>query len=869
MNSVIREIIKANPALPEMFSSIQERGGDPEPLIRAAIFKRIFKIARKQVFVAMFVGILLRPSILGSLLWFPITSPLHFIWLLRGLFLYYFDDYLRVNELQPWLDSLGSLFVFVLTLASISLVEFSWYCLRTTLSLLVSFGFLRGSGIIYIGIVLFANFQISFLLHPLGNFCNLLLQARRVINRLLFDVECEFRQAKRFIRNSAPTRYIVQLLEDLANRWRFRGTKGFLYRRDCPLRSPAHIRLLRLPRRLPFAVVTAELISVNVQNNRHYECISYCWGRDPKWADPILLNNRKFLVPSNVRTILQRRASFFKEKLIWIDSICINQEDKQEKSVQVQMMREIYSRGIRVSACLGDADHPMRALNMVSWLARVQMSTSKEHWRHIIQDSLSRKITDRAVAADWEALSTLLRHQWFERVWIIQEIACNPWATVLYGYKQTTWDDLIRATSVILDDSCLGLLHSLPGSLPKGLIHAGLIDNCKRIKRRPKPIHILLRRFLAFKATKGVDKIFALVGLSRERIRLNELVDYKRSESDILAKIANFFLEAGDLLQVLHFAGIGWDARALEHAPSWAVDWTKSREPVPLAHPLTGRPYRASGGTRAHIRLCGRTTVTLRSLPLEPTVPDQAEISNMFSRWDCDIDTISMHGLTIGAVKEVLPGSVPVGNWGTMSTGGYGPVAFEQCVQSMHRMDNFVLRWFPRGYYNGQSAQEVLWRTVFADRTFTERPMPLNIMRHVVRTGRAVSASYDAFRNAGNTFPVTRAGMAPEFEGIFRNAEDALAFASALKEAVPLIGGAQYIRTLCITDNSYLALVPQHTNPGDIVCVLYGAQVPFVLRPTETSNGTKYRLVGECYLHGMMDGEGLQLNKPEMDFEIF
>lgn len=58
-------------------------------------------------------------------------------------------------------------------------------------------------------------------------------------------------------------------------------------------------------------------------------------------------------------------------------------------------------------------------------------------------------------------------------------------------------------------------------------------------------------------------------------------------------------------------------------------------------------------------------------------------------------------------------------------------------------------------------------------------------------------------------------------------------------------------RALATTRNGRKLLVPRFAQPGDILCVLWGGRVPYILR----SKGEQYRLVGECYLHGAMDGE--------------
>lgn len=60
----------------------------------------------------------------------------------------------------------------------------------------------------------------------------------------------------------------------------------------------------------------------------------------------------------------------------------------------------------------------------------------------------------------------------------------------------------------------------------------------------------------------------------------------------------------------------------------------------------------------------------------------------------------------------------------------------------------------------------------------------------------------------------------------------------------------------CRTDNGYLGLVPHGTLPGDAIAIIHGCQVPFVLRASD--NSLNYRLVGPCYVHGIMYCEALR-----------
>lgn len=73
-------------------------------------------------------------------------------------------------------------------------------------------------------------------------------------------------------------------------------------------------------------------------------------------------------------------------------------------------------------------------------------------------------------------------------------------------------------------------------------------------------------------------------------------------------------------------------------------------------------------------------------------------------------------------------------------------------------------------------------------------------------------------------------------------------------------------RKTCSTDSGYFGLVPSHCEEGDLVCCLAGGSVPYVLR--QSDDGNDFKLVGECYIHGVMQGEALRGVQLE-DLEVF
>lgn len=96
-----------------------------------------------------------------------------------------------------------------------------------------------------------------------------------------------------------------------------------------------------------------------------------------------------------------------------------------------------------------------------------------------------------------------------------------------------------------------------------------------------------------------------------------------------------------------------------------------------------------------------------------------------------------------------------------------------------------------------------------------------------------------------------------------QEAEIVLAKRDKLRHMKDCIRVATANRVLCITESGYLGLVPSTSESGDAVAVLFGGYTPFVLRESKDpalgtlDNGRRWQVVGECYIHGFMDGEAL------------
>lgn len=115
------------------------------------------------------------------------------------------------------------------------------------------------------------------------------------------------------------------------------------------------IRLLILQPEQEGSVLECELKTVNLLLVNDFSTLSYCWG-DPTLTHEILVNNILTSVTQNLENALQRLWELCVTRL-WVDALCINQEDDAEKSSQVRIMKNIYPKAAATYAWLGPAEN--------------------------------------------------------------------------------------------------------------------------------------------------------------------------------------------------------------------------------------------------------------------------------------------------------------------------------------------------------------------------------------------------------------------------------------------------------------------------------------------------------------------------------
>jgi len=134
-----------------------------------------------------------------------------------------------------------------------------------------------------------------------------------------------------------------------------------------------------------------------------YEAVSYVWGSEDN-KKPVYIDGDELYVTANLHVALSHLRHCFVEKILWVDAICINQHDNDEKGRQVQSMAKIYAKASRVIVWLGEA-----ADNSDQALEAIRVAADEQRTIPSIDET------------NQQAILTLLEREWFKRIWVIGE----------------------------------------------------------------------------------------------------------------------------------------------------------------------------------------------------------------------------------------------------------------------------------------------------------------------------------------------------------------------------------------------------------------------------------------------------------------
>ncbi|KAK1758175.1 heterokaryon incompatibility protein-domain-containing protein [Echria macrotheca] len=350
--------------------------------------------------------------------------------------------------------------------------------------------------------------------------------------------------------------------------------------------KPAHIRLLSIAPGGFSDEVDCDLHQEDIRYLPSYTAISYTWSDDSgdrSKKKSVFLNSRLVAVTTSCELALRRARSNRERTKVWIDAICINQNDNEEKNHQVQLMAQIYARAASVLIYIGEeagnSSELMRRLQTGLDLGladlRVDIGNSSEFMRGL-QSGLDLGVDDLRVD-----VVQLLSRQYFWRIWVLQEVALARRARLICGEESIPWADFatrlrepVEFGSVAMDafletrDAADSWPRDLKpdqmGDIP--LVLSFIKPTLRDIGELPR----LLDLSTFCRATEPRDKVYALLGLVGGTDGYGFLPDYDADLETVYVRTAVLIARSCSILALLIRAVC---RRSISPHLPWVPDW--------------------------------------------------------------------------------------------------------------------------------------------------------------------------------------------------------------------------------------------------------------------------------------------------------
>ncbi|KAM6516186.1 hypothetical protein FALCPG4_014377 [Fusarium falciforme] len=286
---------------------------------------------------------------------------------------------------------------------------------------------------------------------------------------------------------------------------------------------------------------------------RPYEAVSYTWGGedgDYTKTEFILIDGKLFPITKNCAAVLHKIRKPGGTRAIWIDSLCINQNDVNERSVQVSQMGKIFSGAQKVHIYIGNNIDDRTASNAFHVLSEIR--------------NLSEFNTRLSVRKDREqAIKTLFAQTYFSRMWIIQEVLLAKTAELHWGTANIPWQTFNK-------DHLNVLRNGIDDYIPDWMRIRATAKNF----RNPETLGELLFSAMGSTASNDRDKVYGIYGLLLDAEEEGLKVDYSLSVKQVFTNMAVHLITKHNAIRavLLH---ANHDAPLVdgEQLPSWVPDF--------------------------------------------------------------------------------------------------------------------------------------------------------------------------------------------------------------------------------------------------------------------------------------------------------
>jgi len=554
--------------------------------------------------------------------------------------------------------------------------------------------------------------------------------------------------------------------------------------------------------------LSGQLRTMDLNNTPKYAALSYTWG-PPSAPDaekhPVTINGVSVETQENLHLALRQLGITVRQHggLIWIDYLCINQRDLDERGSQVAMMKEIFEGATVIYAWVGlpsDREEARLAVELMYSFNKMLHEGLKAHDDNMI--AVTAEIGPDSVgyprgsepdnAKGWQGIAEIFRRPYWSRTWIYQEATTPGRIWFVVGNK--SFNDIHLSATVYTGRE----FARFPEFAEQFRDVVGETSPVWRLStartwREQKPSgHPLLSLMGSLRMTHCMDprdKLYAALDLASDVDPGDFLIDYKRSLADLYIDAVRFSLRKQQypfaFLEYVHIPASDSTHRDLNatYEPamaSWVPDWRQKIMLRSFAAPnleyadVPSLPYDASKGTEPNL--------VIRGLELH------------------------VLGYCFDKIEDVFP------IWDESNTELSTPQSWSQIVR----------RSYPK------ITEQACCRTLVAD-----------LRTKDVATGKGKAL----LRGGAVEWALITADSSSLGVGS-RSRQDYM---------MQVLVGMCHGRRMGVTEGRKLGIFPAAAARGDVVAIFHGGLVPCVLR--HAGRDGQYSFIGECYVDGMMDGE--------------
>lgn len=592
-----------------------------------------------------------------------------------------------------------------------------------------------------------------------------------------------------------------------------------------------------------------------------YIALSYYWGSpldtiDITVSSDLEVDKRTFGINPTVEMALRRLRRNDQVLHIWIDPICINQENYEERSRQVGLKQEIFSRAETVHVWLGEGhdgvDACLRiarsiynynlkdcpggrdcsctgtrhslAIEDVDTLAESKLTQGLGYTFYhmdeifrLLEPSLSEDVVEWAGGSKRTSLATLMvaliSNPWFSQVWAVQEVLLSQQAFVHSSNETIPWIEL-RQIIEWLEDPNFTHWH-FDYHVQSQMAMPAIWKRLRTNNELPNVLEVFFDGY-DLRANDPRDKIFALLIFGNETHavqNLDKLIrpDYNKSTKQVFADFSRWWIREKRSLDIL-------SAIHSQQGRTWRQTLYVSHGDDQLPHPSwalgpTGRSRWSKASLCAQFDFCATGKRGADTSLLETSDPLKLLLrGRRISRISC---------MAYIPIEDMYP--------------------YEEHPEQQSEAPSIIDKIFDPCGFTG------FWGTEIIVHDAKDK---LRRSRYEYSDHRRAHWDYCSRPKLPSLCPTEARG-----------------FCSYETDNLPTCMEKSFF----VTEDGMSGLCPWMAKEGDFIALLDGGKVPYLLRQVTGPNlgkGEEFQLIGECYVEGVMHGEYFEDGRDLTDSEV-